>query len=44
MSKHGFFSLSPNTMGSIMRPAGRSGVVVRCRRSCASGLANGSVA
>ena len=32
--------LSPNTMGSIMRPAGRSGVVVRCRRSCASGLAN----
>ena len=35
--------LSPNTMGSIMRPAGRSGVVVRCRRSCASGLVNGSV-
>lgn len=36
--------LSPNTMDSIMRPAGRSGVVVRCRRSCASGLASGSVA
>nr|DAL93738.1 MAG TPA: hypothetical protein [Caudoviricetes sp.] len=36
--------LSPNTMDSITRPAGRSGVVGRFRRSCASGLANGSVA